>query len=197
MTRFLVFASVAGLGASLQVAPRSCALRAPRAQRFRGAASVLRSSEVESAESVEVPPAASEAAAEGAVPVVAVVSPEEEELSEKQKEIKRLRAAEKFIEKETGTHQCVICDFQYDPAKGCVGAAPGTDFRDLTSSFRCPTCKCSKDKFQPLTVTIAGFAENQEYGFGGNNMTEGDKNALIFGSLGFFFALFLSGYLLT
>ena len=83
---------------------------------------------------------------------------------------------------------------------GCkvpTGAAPGTDFEDLSSGFRCPTCKCSKDKFQPVTVTIAGFAENQGYGFGGNTMTEGDKNGLIFGALGAFFALFLSGYLLT
>ena len=61
-------------------------------------------------------------------------------------------------------------------------------------------------------MTIAGFAENQDFGLGGNNMSEGDKNGLIFGSLGcnppafflhspdkhiVFFALFMSGYLLT
>jgi len=48
-----------------------------------------------------------------------------------------------------------------------------------------------------MTITIAGFAENQGYGFGGNSLTEDDKNLLIFGGIGFFFVLLLSGYLLT
>jgi len=34
------------------------------------------------------------------------------------------------------------------------------------------------------------------YGLGSNSMTEGQKSLLIFGSLGFFFCLFLLGYLL-
>ena len=77
-----------------------------------------------------------------------------------------------------------------------------------TSSSRAPTaaatatrrrrrCRASKDSFEPGTITIAGFAENQNYGFGGNSMTEGDKNLAIFGGLGFFFVLLLSGYLMT
>ncbi len=40
----------------------------------------------------------------------------------------------------------------------------------------------------------AGFAENQKYGLGTNSMTEGQKSRLIFGSLFFFFCLFLLGY---
>lgn len=43
---------------------------------------------------------------------------------------------------------------------------------------------------------MAGFAENQGYGFGTNTMTEGQKSALIYGSLAGFFVLFLLGYAL-
>jgi len=134
-------------------------------------------------ETAETAPAAVEAAA--AAPEAAP------ELTERQKEIARLRAAEKFMEKETGECRCRVCDFVYDPA------AEGVAFADLASSWRCPRCKSSKDAFDATTITIAGFAENQGYGFGGNSMTEGDKNTLIFGGIGFFFALLLSGYLLT
>lgn len=192
MVRALVaFALCAHAAVALQLrAPSPVARGASAARRPR----VLRSSEVD-----EAAPAAADAveAGGGAPEGVAVVMEEDDGLTERQREIRRLKQAEKFVEQETGSHQCIICDFQYQPAKGCAGAAPGTDFEDLSSGFRCPTCKCSKDKFQPVTVTIAGFAENQGYGFGGNTMTEGDKNGLIFGALGAFFALFLSGYLLT
>ena len=75
--------------------------------------------------------------------------------------------------------------------------AVGTAFMDIPSNWRCPRCQASKDRFDATTITIAGFAENQGYGFGGNEMTEGDKNLAIFGGLGFFFVLFLSGYLMT
>mmetsp|Transcript_20515 Transcript_20515/g.61172 ORF Transcript_20515/g.61172 Transcript_20515/m.61172 type:complete len:180 (-) Transcript_20515:37-576(-) len=119
------------------------------------------------------------------------------ELTEKQKEIARLRAAEKFVEKETGSHVCRVCDFTYDPAEGAKGVAAGTQFAEIPSNWRCPRCRASKDSFDATTITIAGFAENQGYGFGGNEMTEGDKNLAIFGGLGFFFVLFLSGYLMT
>lgn len=45
--------------------------------------------------------------------------------------------------------------------------------------------------------THAGFAENQNYGFGGNGMTEGQKSNVIFGGLFAGFLLLMSGYLLT
>ena len=125
----------------------------------------------------------------GAAPVAA--SPEEVELTERQKEIQRLKAAETFMEKETGALVCRVCDYRFDPE------SEGREWADVPSQFRCPRCKASKDAFDPVTITIAGFAENQGYGIGGNAMTEGDKNALIFGGIGFFFALLLSGYLLT
>lgn len=38
---------------------------------------------------------------------------------------------------------------------------------------------------------VAGFAENQQYGLGTNSMTESQKSLLIYGSLAFFFILFL------
>ncbi len=88
--------------------------------------------------------------------------------------------------------------YQYDPEEGAKGVAASTPFEDIQSNWRCPRCRASKDSFEPpVTITIAGFAENQNYGFGGNSMTEGDKNLAIFGGLGFFFVLLLSGYLMT
>jgi hypothetical protein len=43
---------------------------------------------------------------------------------------------------------------------------------------------------------VAGFAENQKYGFGTNSMTGGQKSALIYGALAIFFLLFIAGYAL-
>lgn len=112
------------------------------------------------------------------------------ELTEKEKEIARLRAAETFMVKETGIFECRSCGFEYREEQ------QGTAFAQLPSSWRCPQCLSQKGLFTPRTTTIAGFRENQEYGFGTNTMTSEGKNGLIFGSLGVFFLLFLSGYLL-
>mmetsp|Transcript_30679 Transcript_30679/g.62378 ORF Transcript_30679/g.62378 Transcript_30679/m.62378 type:complete len:115 (-) Transcript_30679:210-554(-) len=111
------------------------------------------------------------------------------EMTEKDKEIARLRAAEKFIVKQTGAHECRVCGFIYNEGE------QGTGFKELPSSWRCPQCLSQKGMYTPVTTTIAGFEENQEYGFG-NGLTGDDKNLLIFGGLGAFFVLFLSGYLL-
>ena len=112
------------------------------------------------------------------------------ELTEKEKEILRLKQAEKFMVKETGVYECRVCSYAYEEGE------QGTSFKDLPSSWRCPQCLSQKGLFTPRTTTIAGFQENQEYGFGTNTMTSEGKNGLIFGSLGAFFVLFLSGYLL-
>jgi len=42
----------------------------------------------------------------------------------------------------------------------------------------------------------SGFKDNLKYGFGGNAMTGGQKQNLIFGGLFLGFLLFMSGYLL-
>ena len=111
-------------------------------------------------------------------------------LTEKEKEIRRLKAAEVFMVKETGSFECRVCGFLYDETK------EGTGFKELPSSWRCPQCLSQKGMFTPKTSTIAGFAENQEYGFGTNSMTGGQKGNLIFGGLALGFVLFMSGYLL-
>ena len=49
-------------------------------------------------------------------------------------------------------------------------------------------------KHDPIQVEIAGFAENQAYGFGTNTMTEAGKSNLIFGGLGACFVLLIAGY---
>ena len=44
---------------------------------------------------------------------------------------------------------------------------------------------------------IAGFADNQAYGFGTNTWTESQKSTAIYGGLGLFFLLFIGGYALN
>lgn len=118
---------------------------------------------------------------------------------EKQRKVEELKAQEVFIQKSTGIHKCMNCDWEYEESKGdsfMIGGMvkPGTPFVELPSNWRCPTCRASKDNFNEVTVEIPGFEVNQGYGFGGNSMTGGQKNALIFGGLGAFFLLFLGGY---
>lgn len=74
---------------------------------------------------------------------------------------------------------------------------PGTVFDELPSNWRCPVCRASKDSFAEVEEIIPGFEVNQGYGLGGNSLTSGQKSGLIFGGLGFFFLLFLSGYAMS
>lgn len=121
---------------------------------------------------------------------------------EKIKRADELRAQEVFMTKSTGKHKCTNCDWEYDESKGdamMIGGMiqPGTVFSDLPSNWRCPVCRASKDSFQEVVEEIPGFEVNQGYGFGTNSWTAGQKNLAIFGGLGFFFVLFLSGYALS
>lgn len=121
---------------------------------------------------------------------------------EKAKRADELRAQEVFMKKSTGKHKCTNCDWEYDEAKGdsmMIGGMvkPGTSFSDLPSDWRCPVCRASKDAFAEVVEEIPGFEVNQGYGFGTNAWTAGQKNLAIFGGLGFFFLLFLSGYALS
>jgi len=110
-----------------------------------------------------------------------------------------LRSQEVFMKKSTGLFTCDVCQWEFDPEKGdamMIGGLvkPGTAFSELESNWRCPTCRASKDAFTEVTKEIAGFEVNQQYGLGGNTLTGGEKNSLIWGGLAFFFVLFLSGY---
>lgn len=125
-------------------------------------------------------------------------SEKEDTRSDKQKEIDRLRAAEKFIQVDLGIMECPGCGYTYEPAKGeFLSSIPsGTAFEDLPDNFACPACRTPKSRFFPVKKTIAGFADNQGYGFGTNSLTAGQKNTLIFGGLLLGFLLLLSGYAL-
>ena len=121
---------------------------------------------------------------------------------EKARRADELRAQEVFMTKSTGIYKCNNCDWEYDETKGdkmMIGGMvkPGTKFEDLASNWRCPVCRASKDSFTELVEEIPGFAVNQGYGFGTNSWTAGQKNLAIFGGLGLFFILFLSGYALS
>mmetsp|Transcript_41335 Transcript_41335/g.103328 ORF Transcript_41335/g.103328 Transcript_41335/m.103328 type:complete len:174 (-) Transcript_41335:191-712(-) len=127
-----------------------------------------------------------------------VLDPETQKERERQKEIERLRAAEKFMEIDEGKFECQACGYVYEPEKGdrFAGIEPGTAFTDLSSDFSCPACRSPKSQFKSIKKTIAGFAENQKYGLGGNSLTGDQKNFVIFGLLGLAFLLLLSGYFL-
>ncbi|KAJ3683919.1 hypothetical protein LUZ60_014146 [Juncus effusus] len=113
-------------------------------------------------------------------------------------EIDPRRVEEKFAVLNTGVYECRSCGYLYDQAKGdpSYPIAPGLDFYSLPSDWRCPTCGAAQSFFDSKSVEIAGFAQNQQFGLGGNSLTSGQKTLLIYGSLLFFFGLFLSGYFL-
>lgn len=124
---------------------------------------------------------------------------EDDDRTEEQKESDRLRAAEKFIAIDEGAFECTACSYLYEPVKGIkqAGIAPETPFEDLSPAFVCPVCRSPKSRFMSKKKIIAGFADNQSYGFGSNTMTGGQKSALIFGGLLVCFLLLLSGYALN
>jgi rubredoxin len=105
---------------------------------------------------------------------------------------------EKFAVIGDGEHECQSCMYQYSPKKGddFYPVSAGTQFKDLPEDWNCPVCGASKSKFKSIGRQVAGFEQNQGYGFGTNSMTEGEKSRLIYGSLALFFAFFLAGYLL-
>lgn len=110
--------------------------------------------------------------------------------------MEKRRLEEKFAVLNTGIYECRSCGYKYDESAGdpSYPIPPGFQFDKLPEDWRCPTCGASQSFFESKMVEIAGFAQNQQYGLGGNALTSGQKTALIFGSLFLFFMLFLSGY---
>ncbi|XP_020210998.1 uncharacterized protein LOC109795851 [Cajanus cajan] len=108
------------------------------------------------------------------------------------------RLEEKFAVLNTGIYECRSCGYKYDEAVGdpSYPLPPGFQFEKLPDDWRCPTCGAAQSFFESKSVQIAGFAQNQQYGLGGNSLTSAQKTILIYGTLFFFFALFLSGYFL-
>lgn len=125
------------------------------------------------------------------------IAAEGEELTEKQKEIARLRAAEKFMKRDTGSATCRTCGYYFDYEKGDGYIPRKTPFELLPDAWVCPNCKSPKAFFDPEQIEVAGFEENQAYGIGANTWTEEQKSVAIFGGLGLFFALFMGGYALN
>lgn len=123
----------------------------------------------------------------------------ESETAQKKAEADRLRAAERFMVVGTGEAECQGCGYIYKPAKGDpeYPVAPGVKFQNLPDDWNCPVCGAEKSLFKSRQQEVAGFAENQGYGLGTNSMTGEQKSLLIYGSLLFFFALFLLGYTLN
>ncbi|KAJ7559220.1 hypothetical protein O6H91_04G074600 [Diphasiastrum complanatum] len=97
-----------------------------------------------------------------------------------------------------GKYECRSCGHVYDQSVGdpTYPIAAGLEFQKLPDDWRCPTCGAAKSYFNSLSVEVAGFAQNQNYGLGTNTLTSGQKSILIYGSLILAFILFLSGYFL-
>lgn len=110
----------------------------------------------------------------------------------------RRRMEEKFAVLNTGIYECRSCGYKYDEAVGdpSYPIPPGLPFAQMPEDWRCPTCGAAKSFFESKSVEIAGFAQNQQFGLGGNTLTSGQKAVLIYGGLFLFFVLFLSGYFL-
>ena len=68
--------------------------------------------------------------------------------------------------------------------------------QNLPNDWQCPICGAEAKTFQSRARVIAGFAENQGYGLGGNSLTSGQKSLLIYGSLLLGFSFFILGYFL-
>ena len=86
-------------------------------------------------------------AAEAAAPVteavpIATTEPEPEseapQLTERQKEIARLRAAEKFLEKDTGKYMCKVCEYQSVRKSNSESGAPDNSSRSPFSATTRP-----------------------------------------------------------
>ena len=79
-----------------------------------------------------------DAPAEAAAPVedvpIATTEPEPAapQLTERQKEIARLRAAEKFLEKDTGKYMCKVCEYQSVRKSNSESGAPENSSRSQT-----------------------------------------------------------------
>lgn len=110
----------------------------------------------------------------------------------------RRRLEEKFAVLNTGVYECKSCGYLYDEKAGdpAYPVPPGMQFGKLPEDWRCPTCGAAKSFFESKSIEIAGFAQNQQFGLGGNTLTSGQKAVLIYGGLLLGFALFLSGYFL-
>lgn len=48
-------------------------------------------------------------------------------------------------------YECLRCGWIYDPAEGDPdsGIKPGTPFKDIPNSWKCPVCGASKSDFAP------------------------------------------------
>ncbi|XWS57643.1 hypothetical protein CRYUN_Cryun09bG0191100 [Craigia yunnanensis] len=102
--------------------------------------------------------------------------PPQETTGEEEKFDKR-RLEEKFAVLNTGIYECRSCGFKYDEAVGdpSYPIPPGFQFDKLPDDWRCPTCGAAKSFFESKSVEIAGFAQNQQFGLGGNALTSGQK----------------------
>ena len=133
---------------------------------------------------------------------------EQEDLSYKDSKGDFLNKTTDFIEKShehekndltKNRFECRGCGYIYEPSEGIkkFNIPAGTPFLKLDQDqFRCPVCRVGFESYIDIGPKSkpSGFEENLGYGFGFNKLPSGKKNVLIFGSLAFAAACFLSLY---
>lgn len=62
-------------------------------------------------------------------------------------------------------------------------AIMGQGVQELPYDWTCPVCGAEKQFFQSRAKRLAGFEQNQGYGFGSNSLTPEQKSLLIYGPL--------------
>ncbi|MGB3135757.1 MAG: rubredoxin [Nodosilinea sp.] len=95
-------------------------------------------------------------------------------------------------------YECRACGYSYEPTKGDdqANVPVGVAFEELPLNWRCPVCSAPRKQFSNVGPAGApsGFKENLNYGLGGNRLTPGQKNILIFSALALGFLFFISLY---
>ncbi|CAI6010189.1 unnamed protein product [Closterium sp. NIES-65] len=88
------------------------------------------------------------------------------------------REEEKFAVINTGKWECKSCGYIYDQFKGdpVYPIAPGVSLKERSEDWLCPSCGSSPSSFGSLSKELAGFAQNQGYGLGGNSLTSSKKD---------------------
>ena len=65
--------------------------------------------------------------------------------------LKTLNDSPYIMPKDLMKYECLRCGWIYDPAEGDPdgGIKPGTPFKDIPNSWKCPVCGASKSDFAP------------------------------------------------
>ena len=64
---------------------------------------------------------------------------------------------------------CDVCGWEYDPAQGTEGVAPGTPWEQVAEDFVCPLCKHGAEDFEKKEAPSAAPAKPEPAPAGAKN----------------------------